>query len=67
MSVVSSRNDGPPESGPRVEIETLEQAAFWIGVLHRRSVVDAREISRLAERVRRLELPWWRRSRRDSR
>jgi hypothetical protein len=61
---VTSRNDGPPESGPKVQIDTLEQAAFWIGVLHRRSVVDIQEINRLSDRIRRLEQPWWKRPRR---
>lgn len=63
MSVVSSRNDGPPESASKVIIESIEQAAFWIGVLHRRSVEDARELEQCRERLRRLEAPWWRMNR----
>ena len=62
MSAVTSRNDGPdyPQSYMRrvdtpPVVNDLRQAEFWIGVLHRRSVVDARSIADLAERVRYLE------------
>lgn len=32
-------------------INTLDDAAFWIGVMHRRTIDDARRISDLYERL----------------
>jgi hypothetical protein len=59
---VTGRNDGPdypPNYTSRVDtppiVNDLRQAEFWIGVLHRRSVQDARRIADLGERVRKLE------------
>jgi hypothetical protein len=39
-------------------IETLEDAQFWIGVLHRRSVFDIEQINKLREEMSRT---WWKR------
>jgi hypothetical protein len=47
-------SDSPP-------IKTMEEAERWIQILHRRSVRDAQEMVRLADRIRPLERPWWRR------
>jgi hypothetical protein len=38
-------------------IEDLEQARYWIRVMHRRTVRDASDINDLSERVRQLERP----------
>lgn len=56
----------PPESvparardqlDPSVDptVDSLQAAAFWIGVLHRRSVADADELHRLRSRIAKLE------------
>lgn len=59
---VTSRNDGPPYPPvhtARIDtppiVNDLNEAQFWIGVLHRRSVADARCIANLTERVIKLE------------
>lgn len=47
---------------PDLDIETIDQARFWVSVMHRRTVADAEHIGELYERVRWLALPWWRRA-----
>lgn len=44
-----------------IEIQSTEQMQLWINVLNRRSIRDAKQIHQLAERVRELEKPWWKR------
>lgn len=55
------RVDRKPDA-PAPEVETIEQACQWIGILHRRSVSDAVMHSELVERIHWLALPWWRRA-----
>lgn len=45
---------------PRVG--TLDDARFWIVVMHRRSCNDARAIGELYGRIAWLARPWWRRA-----
>lgn len=51
------------ESSPeRPVVDNIEDAKFWIAVLHRRTVADAEQIAVLMQRVTRLEnRRWWRR------
>ena len=42
-------------------VDNLKDAAFWIGVIHRRTYEDAARMSRIEVRLRNLELPWWKR------
>ncbi len=46
-------------------IEALEDARRWIGILHRRSIADLDRQNLLAERIRYLERPWWKRLRKQ--
>lgn len=45
------------------KVETLEDAAFWIDVMHRRTCSDSRRLFLIEERLREMERPWWRRRR----
>lgn len=42
-------------------VQTLDEARFWIQLAWRWSVQDSRRINELSERLRWLERPWWRR------
>lgn len=52
-----------PDEEPVPRVTGIPDAAHWIAILHRRSVADAERMSRIEERLRRLETPRWRRSR----
>lgn len=52
------RKDGPTP-GPMVTC--THDAEFWITVLWGWACEDAQRMHRLEDRVRYLELPWWRR------
>jgi hypothetical protein len=43
-------------------VNTLEDARFWLGVMHRRTCSDIEHINALYERLAWLALPWWRRA-----
>lgn len=57
----AARREEP--SIPVPQATTLEEGAKWIDIHHRMLVQDARRMSRIEERLRRLETPWWRRRR----
>lgn len=61
MSVITSRND-PVEPIVLPRGDPIDKTEFWINVLHRRTVQDARSIADLTARVSYLERRrWWNR------
>jgi plasmid maintenance system antidote protein VapI len=48
-----------PHRDVKIEIDTLQDADFWLNVHHRYSLQDIEHINRIHDRPHDLERPWW--------
>lgn len=50
-----------PETSTAPKVTTIEEAEFWIGVMHRRTLQDAERLFVIEEKMRRMPKRWRRR------